>query len=66
MSTPEGDRVARATTRLKYCTSRSCFSAARREPKVPTLRRLPVLGLTLRECSRHLPRLSLRVIDGRR
>ena len=30
--------------RLKYCTSRSCFSAASRESKVPRLRRLPVFG----------------------
>src|SRR5438105_10068515 len=29
--------------RLKYCTARSCFSAAARVLKVPRLRRLPVL-----------------------
>ena len=35
--------------RLKYCTSRSCFSAAARVSKVPRLRRLPVFGSILRE-----------------
>src|SRR5450432_2870514 len=39
----------RAQCRLKYCTSRSCFSAAARDLKVPRLRRLPVLGSVLRE-----------------
>ena len=34
--------------RLKYWTSRSCFSAALRVVKVPRLRRLPVLGFFLR------------------
>src|SRR5262245_38873374 len=35
--------------RLKNWTSRSCLSAAAFELKVPRLRRLPVLGLSLRE-----------------
>src|SRR5262245_1172776 len=35
--------------RLKYCTARSCFSAAARVLKVPRLRRRPVFGFTLRE-----------------
>jgi hypothetical protein len=35
--------------RLKYCTARSCFSAAFRVEKVPRLRRLPVRGLRFRE-----------------
>src|SRR5690349_18494878 len=30
--------------RWKYCTSRSCFSAAARVLNVPRFRRLPVLG----------------------
>jgi hypothetical protein len=35
--------------RLKYCTARSCCSAAARLLKVPRLRRLPVFGFGLRE-----------------
>jgi protease I len=35
--------------RLKYCTARSCFSAAARVVKVPRLRRRPVFGFFLRE-----------------
>src|SRR5580704_11190684 len=35
--------------RLKYCTARSCFSAAARLSKVPRLRRRPVFGFFLRE-----------------
>src|SRR3979490_1901293 len=50
--------------RLKYCTSRSCFSAAARDLKVPRLRRLPVFGLTLREYSRYSPDCSLRIMDA--
>src|SRR5262245_33990589 len=41
-----GERQAR---RLKYCTARSCFSALARVGNVPRLRRLPVLGSSLRE-----------------
>ena len=33
--------------RLKHCTSRSCFSAAARDLKVPRLRRFPVFGSVL-------------------
>src|SRR4029453_9110768 len=44
--------AARAPQRdLKYCTARSCASAARRVLNVPRLRRLPVFGSTLREYS---------------
>ena len=35
--------------RLKYCTARSCFSAAVRVWNVPRLRLRPVFGLVLRE-----------------
>lgn len=34
---------------LKYCTSRSCFSAASRLSNVPRLRRFPVFSCFLRE-----------------
>jgi len=48
--------------RLKYCTARSCFSAAAREPKVPRFRRLPVFGFFFREYSRYFPSFSFRII----
>src|SRR4051812_11043468 len=48
--------------RLKYCTSRSCFSAASRVWNVPRLRRLPVFGSTLREYRRYPPAASLRIM----
>src|SRR6185369_2304077 len=48
--------------RLKYSTSRSCFSAAARVLNVPRFRRLPVAGLILREYSLYPPELSLRII----
>ena len=35
--------------RLKYCTARSCFSAAARVSNVPRFLRLPVFASTLRE-----------------
>ena len=35
--------------RLKYCTARSCFSAALRLSNVPRFRRLPVFGSIFRE-----------------
>jgi hypothetical protein len=35
--------------RLKYCTARSCFSAAARVLKVPRFLRLPVFGSFLLE-----------------
>src|SRR5262245_4531894 len=38
--------------RLKYCTARSCFSAAPRDAKVPRLRRCPVFGSFFFESSR--------------
>ncbi|MER8426366.1 hypothetical protein NKI50_08525 [Mesorhizobium sp. M0563] len=51
-----GAAAWQATTRptppqcfLKYCTSRSCFSAASRLSNVPRLRRLPVFSSFLRE-----------------
>src|SRR5829696_8461403 len=50
--------------RLKYCTARSCFSAAARDLKVPRLRRLPVFGLILREYSRYSPDCSLRIMEN--
>jgi len=34
---------------LKYCTARSCFSAAVRLPNVPRFFHLPVRGSALRE-----------------
>ena len=52
--------------RLKYCTARSCFSAAARDLKVPRLRRRPVFGLSLREYSRYSPDLSLRIMSDPR
>ena len=48
--------------RLKYCTARSCFSAAARESNVPKLRRLPVRGLRLRDESRYFPDFSFLII----
>src|SRR6516165_5855545 len=45
--------------RLKYCTARSCFSAAARVLNVPRLRRRPVFGLTLRELETVAARLEL-------
>src|ERR1700712_4728567 len=57
---PAGSTAAQC--RLKYCTSRSCFSAAARDLKVPRLRRLPVFGLVLREYSLYSPELSLRIM----
>lgn len=39
----------RPQRRLKYCTARSCFSAAARVGNVPRLRRCPVLGSFFRE-----------------
>lgn len=56
------DAMLRLQCRLKYCTSRSCFSAAARVRKVPRLRRFPVFGSTLREYNRYSPDLSLRII----
>src|SRR5258708_29678979 len=50
--------------RLKYCTSRSCFSAPARDLKVPRLRRLPVFGFTLREYSRYSPLCNLRIMGS--
>ena len=47
--------------RLKYWTARSCFIAASRVENVPRLRRLPVLGLSLREYSRYCPELNWRI-----
>src|SRR6476646_467667 len=42
-------RVLTRQCRLKYCTTRSCFSAALRVLKVPRFLRLPVLGWRFRE-----------------
>jgi len=38
--------------RLKYCTARSCFSAALRDLNVPRFLRRPVRGFFLREYNR--------------
>src|SRR5512146_2183296 len=48
--------------RLKYCTARSCFSAAARVLNVPRFLRLPVFGSTFCEYRRYSPVLSLRII----
>ena len=48
---------------LKYCTARSCASAALRVLNVPKLRRLPVLGFFLREESRNAPDEILRIMN---
>src|SRR5579872_6895398 len=69
LSASESESLASPETaqcRLKYCTSRSCFSAAARDLKVPRLRRLPVFGLTLREYSRYSPERSLRIMTSPR
>src|ERR1700722_10757777 len=61
-------RLRRATRaqgherRLKYWTARSCFSAAARVSNVPRFRRRFVRGSILREYSRYLPELSLRIM----
>ncbi len=47
---------------LKYCTARSCVSAAFLVLKVPRFRRLPVLGSFLREYKRYWPDGSFRII----
>src|SRR5262249_21005343 len=47
---------------LKYCTARSCFSAASRVAKVPRFRRLPVRGSSFLEYRRYSPDLSFRII----
>src|ERR1041384_4593964 len=65
-SAPRGPRAKQAAAfvqcRLKYCPSRSCFSAAARLLKVPRFLRLPVLGFFLREYKRYPPDLSLLII----
>jgi hypothetical protein len=48
--------------RLKYCTARSCFSAAPRVLNVPRFLRFPVLGFFLREYKRYSPDLSFLII----
>ena len=48
-----------AQWRLKYCTSRSCFSAAARLAKVPRLRLLPVFGSHLARIEPVLARFEL-------
>src|SRR5712671_6264203 len=48
--------------RLKYCTARSCRSAAARVPNVPRLRRFPVRGFFFLEYNRYLPDFSLRIM----
>jgi hypothetical protein len=48
--------------RLKYCTARSCFSAAAREENVPRFFRFPVLGSSLREYKRYFPEDNFRII----
>jgi hypothetical protein len=50
------------TWRLKYCTARSCASAAFRERNVPRLRRFPVLGFFLCEYKRYCPDFSFLII----
>lgn len=50
--------------RLKYCTSRSCFSALARVEKVPRFLRLPVVGSGLREYNRYSPDFSLRIMSA--
>src|SRR6185503_19223292 len=49
---------------LKYCTARSCFSAAARDLNVPRLLRLPVFGFFLREYNRYSPLLSFRIMGS--
>jgi len=49
---------------LKYCTARSCFSAAARVVNVPKFRRLPVLGLIFREYSLYFPDFNFRIIGA--
>src|SRR2546423_988996 len=48
---------------LNICTARSCLRAAASEPKVPRLRRRPVVGFFLREYRRYFPEGSLRIIQ---
>src|SRR5215467_4388036 len=50
--------------RLKYCTSRSCFSAATRDLKVPRFRLFPVLGSFFLEWSRYPPDFSFSIMWG--
>src|SRR5216684_6646240 len=48
--------------RLKYCTARSCFSAAAREENVPRFLRFPVRGSFFLEYRRYSPDVSFRII----
>jgi len=48
---------------LKYCTARSCFTAAAREENVPKFFRLPVFASFLREYKRYSPDCSFRIMQ---
>jgi hypothetical protein len=50
---------------LKYCTARSCFSAAVREGNVPKFFRFPVLAFFFREYRRYSPDFNLRIMQER-
>jgi hypothetical protein len=56
---------SRYQCRLKYCTARSCFSAADRVLKVPRFRRRLVFGSSFREYNRYSPERSLRIMNHR-
>jgi hypothetical protein len=51
--------------RLKYCTARSCFSAASRDANVPRFFRFPVFASFLREYKRYPPDCNLRIMNKR-
>jgi len=50
---------------LKYCTARSCFSAAARVGNVPRFLRFPVFGSFLREYRRYSPDFNFLIIFDR-
>jgi len=48
--------------RLKYCTARSCFSAAARVANVPRFLRLLLFGSFFDEYNRYCPFFNLRIM----
>lgn len=51
--------------RLKYCTARSCFSAAALDANVPKFFRFPVFASFLREYKRYSPDCNLRIMQNK-
>jgi hypothetical protein len=59
--------VARAAPHalLKYCTARSCFSAAARDANVPKFFLLPVFASFFREYKRYSPDCNFLIMQKR-